>query len=227
MSSIRSSDHSQDPFTLRVHDILSTNDQWPMASSTGIASSYLSSSKPLCCCLPTNNVVISSSSSNSIKMENAYRYLSLADIRQLHNSGTNLAAARGTCGRSVLHWAAYDGDLQRVEFLVNEAGVPITLPGTGARNLPIIDAVRQGNFDVMMFLLDRHVQARNGPAVEDLVREIRRILENPERIRMLAYDFDMFRHENMLQEEPEELARRNVEGALMYLQLMAAEGVAV
>lgn len=156
-------------------------------------------------------------------MENAYRYLTLAEIRQLHYSGTNLAESRGSCGRSVLHWAAYDGDLQRVEFLVNEAGVPINLSGTGARNLPIIDAVRQGNFDVMMFLLDRHVQARNGPPVEELVREIRRILENPERIRMLAYDFDMFKHENMLQEEPEELARRNVEGTLMLLRLMAAE----
>ena len=159
-------------------------------------------------------------------MENAYRYLSLAEIRRLHNSGTNLAVARGSCGRSILHWAAYDGDLQRVEFLVNEAGVPITLPGAGAHNLPIIDAVRQGNFDVMMFLLDRHVQARNGPPVENLVHEIRRILENPERIRMLAYDFEMFRHENMLKEEPEELARRNVESAYVWLQLIAAEGAA-
>lgn len=77
--------------------------------------------------------------------QDAYRYVSLDQLRQLHQGGTDLAAARAaeSSDRSVLHFAAFDGKLDRVRFLVEKAGVPITVTMRN-RDMPIIEAVSRG-----------------------------------------------------------------------------------
>jgi len=90
--------------------------------------------------------------------DQAFRYQSISELRDLVAQGqlqTILSARhRGSSNRSALHYAAFDGKLDRVKFLVEELNFPVTVQ-MGNGDTPLHEAIRcpQPKLSIISYLL--------------------------------------------------------------------------